>query len=143
MNAISFRDRRRRDGLSMTEMLVTIAITTVAMVGGVQIMSLANRQCKAVECRRVAGLEAGNIMEQIMTRPWEDIAPGQESICELSEACRQTLPDAKLRIAVEAEAADPGVRHITVEIDWQANAIHRGGPVRLVAWRYLNKEARP
>ena len=58
-----------------------------------------------------------------MTRPWEEIAPGEVSACELSEACRQTLPDAKLRVAIEAEATDPGARRITVEIDWQVNAL--------------------
>ena len=99
MNATSLRKRRRRHGLSMTEMVVTVAITTVAMVGGVQIMSLASRQCQMVENRRLAGLEAGNIMEQIMARPWEEIAPGEVSTFELSDACRQALPDAKLRVA--------------------------------------------
>jgi Tfp pilus assembly protein PilV len=143
MNATSLSKRRRRDGLSMTEMVVTVAITTVAMVGGVQIMSLASRQCRMVEDRRLACLEAGNIMEQIMARPWEEITPGDVSAFELSEACRQTLPDARLRVEIEAEATDPGARRITIEIDWQANALRRGEPVRLVAWRYLNKEARP
>jgi Tfp pilus assembly protein PilV len=86
MNATSLSKRRRRDGLSMTEMVVTVAITTVAMVGGVQIMSLASRQCRMVEDRRLACLEAGNIMEQIMARPWEEITPGDVSAFELSEA---------------------------------------------------------
>jgi hypothetical protein len=143
MNAMSLCYRHRRSGLSMTEMVVTVAITTVAMVGGVQIMSAANRQCQAVECRRLAGLEAGNVMEQIMARPWAQLAPGQAAVCELSHACRELLPDAKLRLQVAAEATDPAVRRITVEIDWQATPIHRSDPVRLVAWRYLTQEAKP
>lgn len=143
MHAISLRKRRRRRGLSMTEMIVTVILTSVAMVGGVKIMSLASHQCRTVDNRRLAGLEAGNVLEQVMARPWEEIVPGEATRFVLSDACRQTLPDAKLRVAVEAEAADPDARRITVEVDWQATALRRSQPVRLVAWRYLNKEARP
>ena len=127
----------------MTEMIVTLVITSVAMVSGVKIMALANRQCRMVENRRLAGLEAGNILEQVMARPWDEIVPGEASTFALSDASRQTLPDAKLRVVVEAEAADADARRITVEVDWQVTALRRREPVRLVAWRYLNKEAQP
>lgn len=143
MNTTFLRKQRLRNGLSMTELVVTVGITTIAMVGGVQTMFVAGRQCRMVENRRLAGLEVGNIMEQIMTRPWKEIAPGTELTFELSEACRRALPDAKLRVRIASEAADPSARCITVEMDWRANALRRGEPVRLVAWRYNSWETTP
>ncbi|NLX53561.1 MAG: hypothetical protein GXY58_00425 [Planctomycetaceae bacterium] len=143
MNTTCIHNRCRRGGFSMTEMVVTIGVATVAMVGGVQIMSLANRQCRAVECRRVASLEAGNIMEQLMARPWEELTPGQESFGTLSDVCQRLLPDASLDIDVSAETTDAAARRITVRIDWQVQGTHRSNPVRLVAWRYPNQETLP
>lgn len=132
-----------RRGLTMTEMIVTIALTSVAMAGGVKIMAVASRECSAVDCRRLASLEAGNILEQVMARPWDEMAPGQLANLALSDACGQTLPDARLRVAVDPEPTDANARRITVEIDWQTAAARRAVPVRLVAWRYVNAEARP
>jgi hypothetical protein len=137
MNTISFSDARgNRRGLSMAEMIVTIAVTSVAMIGGMQMIALSGRQFRAIEDRRLAGLEAGNLMEQVMLRPWEELTAEQLASLELSEACRQALPDVQLRISVDAGDAVPAAKRITIEIGWRVNAAHRGAPVRLVAWRF-------
>lgn len=143
MIPILFCKRHRRFGFSMAEMVVTVAITTLVMVGGLQLITLASRQGSAIENHRLASLEAGNIMEQIMCRPWDDVTSEGLSSLPLSEACRQALPAAGLHVAIDTDGADQDVRRITVQLDWAVNSVHRGKPVRLVAWRYRDREVQP
>jgi hypothetical protein len=143
MNASSLWKRRSRHGLSMTEMILTVMLTSAAMVGGAKLMAVAHQQGRLVDQRRLAGVEASNILEQVMAQPWQQITPGEQSAFGLSDAGRQLLPDAKVRVVVDPEPAQPEARRITVAIDWQVAAQRRGRPVRLVAWQYLNTEAQP
>ena len=135
--------RRRRFGISMTEMVVTVAITTLVMVGGLQLITLANRQGGVVENQRLACLEAGNIMEQIMCRPWDEVTAEGLSSLPLSEACRAALPEARLHVAIDTDGTDQDARRITVQLDWAVNSVHRSKSIHLVAWRYRHGEAQP
>ena len=98
--------RHRRSGVSMAEMIVTVAITMLVMVSGMQLITLAARQGGAIENHRLASLEAGNIMEQIMCRPWDEVTSEGLSSLPLSEACRQALPAASLHVAVDTDGTD-------------------------------------
>ncbi len=135
--------RYRRCGVSMAEMIVTVAITMLVLVSGMQLITLAGRQGTAIENRRLAALEAGNIMEQVMCRPWEEVTTESLSSLPLSETCRQALPAASLHVAVDPDGTDQDLRRITVQLDWAVNSVHRGQPVHLVAWRYRNREVQP
>lgn len=135
--------RYRRSGVSMAEMIVTVAITMLVMVSGMQLITLASRQGTAIENHRLAALEAGNIMEQVMCLPWEEVTAESLSSLPLSETCRQALPAASLHVAVDPDGTNQDLRRITVQLDWAVNSAHRGQPVRLVAWRYRNREVQP
>ncbi|MHB8969847.1 MAG: type IV pilus modification PilV family protein [Pirellulaceae bacterium] len=135
--------RHRRCGFSMAEMVVAVAITTLVMVGGLQLITLAARQGGAIENHRLASLEAGNIMEQIMCRPWDELTSEGLSSLPLSEACRQALPAASLQVAIDTDGTDQDARRITVQLDWAVNSVHRSKPVHLVAWRYREREVQP
>jgi hypothetical protein len=136
-------ERRRRLGISVAEMVVTMAITTLVLIGGLQLMTLATRQGTVMENHRLAALEAGNLMEQIMCRPWDQMTSEGLSSLPLSEACRQALPAARLHVAVDADGSDPEVQRITVQLDWSVTSEQRNKPVQLVAWRYRNRETQP
>jgi hypothetical protein len=127
----------------MAEMIVTVAITTLVMVGGLQLITLASRQGNAIENHRLASLEVSNMMEQIMSRPWEDMTSENLASLPLSESCGQALPAARLHVSIDTEGADQDVRRITVQLDWAVNSVHRGKPVHLVAWRYRDREVQP
>jgi hypothetical protein len=128
----------------MTEMVVTIAIVGAVMVGGVQLMAVTARHSREAENRQLATTEAGNVLEQVMTRPWNGVSPDSPALADLtlSDACRQALPDARLSVVVSPEADSPG-RRITVHIDWATNPAHRSQGIRLVAWRYPAQETQP
>ena len=99
MNATALHKRRRRRGLSMTEMVVTVAITTVAMVGAV-------RSCRWPTAKARHGGEPSPGLPGSGQHhgTGHDAALGENrprrmnAAFELSEACRQTLPDAKLHV---------------------------------------------
>jgi prepilin-type N-terminal cleavage/methylation domain-containing protein len=129
-----------RRGLSMAEVLVAVAVASVVMVCGMQLMFVAHRQGRTVDAQRVAWLEAGNLMEHVMARPWEDMHPDVLSSLALSDACRQALPDAILRVDALPDDTDPTALQITIEIQWRADASRPAVPVRLVAWRYRTLE---
>ena len=144
MNSNYLHNLKRRAAFSMTEMVVTLAITGAIMVGGAQLMTFATRHSRAVENHRLAATEAGNVMEQAMTRPWTEIAADGPALTDLtlSDTCRQALPDGRLSVTVVGEAGMPA-RRITVHIDWAVNATHRSQGVQLVAWRYPLQETQP
>jgi Tfp pilus assembly protein PilV len=129
-----------RRGLSMAEVLVAVAVTSVVLVCGLQLMFVAHRHGRTVDAQRVAWLEAGNLMEHVMTRPWEDMRGDALSSLALSDACRGILPDATLHVDVGHDDTAPAAVRITIEIQWQADAGRRAAPVRLVAWRYPPRE---
>jgi len=144
MNSNHLHKPKRHAAFSMTEMVVTIAITGAIMVGGAQLMTFAARHGREVDNRRLAAAEAGNVMEQTMTRPWIDIASDSPALAALtlSDTCRQALPDARLSVTV-ADETDTPARRITIHIDWAVNATQRSQGVRLVAWRYPLQETQP
>ncbi|MHB0956958.1 MAG: hypothetical protein ACYC6N_22475 [Pirellulaceae bacterium] len=135
--------RHRRSGLSMAEMVVTVAITMLVMVGGLQLITLTSRQGRTIENHRLARLEVANVMEQIMCRPWEEVTSEGLGSLPLSETCRQALPEAKLHVAIDADGTEQERRRIRVQLDWAVNSAHRNKPVQLVAWRYRERESQP
>ena len=127
----------------MSEVVIAVAITATAMVGIAQLMYLATRQHRVLERYSLAAIEAGNILEDLMSRPWNDLAAAESPAVALSEAFRQTAPEARLQVDVAPDGGSDDVRKITVRIHWQTAGQSQGQPVQLVAWRYRNQEATP
>ena len=144
MNSTFLFKPKHRTAFTMTEMIVAMAITRAIMVGGAQLMTFTARHGREVENRRLAATEAGNVMEQLMTQPWDTLIPDGPALSELtlSDTCRQVLPDSRLKVTVADDAASQA-RRITIHIDWATNATHRSPGVRLVAWRYPQQETQP
>ena len=108
-----------------------------------QVAALAARERRTIEQRTVAVWEAGNVMEELLSRRWADTAAEKLAALPLSETCRRILPDAQLRVDVVADGAASDCRRIAVRIDWRNAAGQRGVPVQLVAWKYRDEEAGP
>jgi len=140
----SHRVRRRASaGTTVVEAIVAlvIALAVLATVG--QLLSLAAGQRRATNQRATAVREAGNLMEHALARPWVEIRTEELTKLPLSASCRQGLPEAQVRWDVTEEDASAKAKRIRLAIDWQDSAGQRGDPVRLVAWRYADKEAQP
>lgn len=135
--------RRAPDGMTVVEAIVAmvIALAVLATVG--QLLALAAGQRRAASQRAAAVREAGNLMEEVMARPWVEVTPDKLAEVSLSESCRQCLPGAQLQWETTAEGEPAGAKRISLRIDWQDRAGQRGEPVRLVAWRYPDEEPKP
>ena len=136
MNFIRNNTRRRRPGLTLSELVIASAIAVTAMVGIAQLMYQVTRQYRVTSCHNLVSQEAANIMENLMSRPWSEIAAEEPPVIELSPACLQAVPQAQLELAIAAEEEQKDTRRITVQIHWQTHSTASTAPIQLVAWRY-------
>jgi hypothetical protein len=118
--------------------MVAMLIVGAVLVSITQVLAMAANQRRNSMQRSIATREIGNVMEALMTRPWEDLTPGRLANAPISELCRRHIPEARLRIDVTDEG-DAG-RRIDIQLDWHNATSQRGAPVRLVAWRFQNEE---
>jgi hypothetical protein len=106
--------------------------------GVAQLVGVVAHQRRVGQQKSVAQREAGNLMEDLMSRPWSELVPETTSNIGLSEECERCLPDAKLQVEITAE--DEETKRIQIQVDWLNAAQQRGEPVSLVAWRFRNGE---
>jgi hypothetical protein len=132
-----------RRGGTIHEAMMATAIASVVLVSVTQLVAMIARKHLAYERRTLATLEAGNVMEQLMSWRWAELTPDKLAALRLSDECRQRLPDARLRVQTTTDGQADGGRRIDVQIDWRNEANRQGEPIRLVAWRYRNEEAGP
>ncbi len=148
MNSHSSTRRHCRRGFCITELLIAVAVAITTMVGATQLMYHAARQYQRLSSQQLLAQEAANIMEDLMSRPWESITSSEPPQVGLSTACQQIVPAAKLRVTIEPESigpdtGEPEARRITIEIDSAGEPLPMQGPVRLVAWRFQDREVTP
>ena len=134
------RCRSRHSGLSAAEMVIAMAVAVSAMVCISQLMAVTARQNRALEQGAVAVREVGNVMEDLMSRPWDALTPGNPPSIELSQECRDLLPDVQLSVEISSKEEVSGAKRISLGIDWLATEKKRREPVRLVAWRTQERE---
>ena len=115
-------------------------IVGAVLVSITQVLAMAASQRRSSMQRTMATREVGNLMEDLMSRPWEDLTPEQLADIPLSESCRRHMPEAKLQIDVTDEDDSEAGRRIDIQLDWPNAAAQRGVPVRLVAWRFHREE---
>ena len=136
MNFIRNNKTLRRPGLTLSELVIASAIAVTAMIGIAQLMYQVTRQYRVTVCRNLVSQEAANIMEDLMSRPWNEITAEEPPAIELSPACLQAVPDAQLELAIAAEEEQEDSRRITIQIHWQTHSTTPTAPTQLVAWRY-------
>lgn len=122
---------------------MAMAIASVVLVSVVQLVALIARQQRTHQRRALAALEAGNLMELVMSWHWDDLTPERLTALRLPDGSREWLPGAQLRVQAATEGSGGECRRIEVQVDWRHEARRFGEPVRLVAWRYRNQEAGP
>jgi hypothetical protein len=136
------RRQQRRKGFLLHETIMAIVVVTAVIVGACQLLQLVAAQRRTAEYRAIAVLETANVMEDLLSRRWDELTPEATDI-ELSPLCRERLPAPEMRIDLASENGDANSRRIRVEMDWQNSSGQRGQPIRLVAWRYRSMEVRP
>jgi Tfp pilus assembly protein PilV len=143
MNTTTYRQRRTRRGTSIAEVSMAVVIASLVMIGIAQLLAMTARQHRVMDRRFRADLEAANVMEDLLSRSFEEIAAETQPKIELSEVFRSALPDANLDIQIAPDDESDDVRRLTVRIDWQNTAQQRTRPVQLVAWKYRQESSQP
>lgn len=131
-----------RRGATVSEAIVGMVIAIAVLAAVTQLLALASHQQRIAAQRAVAVREAGNLMEDLMSRPWADVTAEKTAVIALSDSCRETLPGGRLQVSVASED-QPAAKRIGIRIDWQNPSGQRGEPVRLSAWRYPDQEPKP
>ena len=133
--------RRSRAGFVLHEAMLALALAMAILAGLTQLLGMVAQQRRLARQQVIAMAEAGNLMEDLASRRWNDIAPEQVASLALSEECQRSLPSGKLHVDVVAE--DQDTKRISLRIDWRAASGRRGEPVRLVGWIYRSEEVGP
>ena len=133
--------RDGRAGFVMQEAVLALGVAIVVIVGVAQLLAAVSRQCRLAQQRAVVVQEAGNVLEDLMSRTWEQITEEQLAAVKLSEDCRRWLPDAALRVELNSE--DEDTKRISVHIDWQPAAGQPGRAVGVSGWKVRAEEVRP
>lgn len=126
------------NGFILKEAIMALALSTTLVVGAAQLLVTVAHQRRSASQYAMAVREAGNLMEDLASRPWADTTAQRLSSVQLSEECRRCLSDAKLQVDVEEESHD--ARRIHLAIDWCRTSGSRGEPVRLVGWKFREQE---
>jgi hypothetical protein len=134
--------RAHRGGATVPEAIVGMVIAIAVLAAVAQLLALASQQRRVAAQRAAAVRAAGNLMEDLMSRPWADVTAEELAAVALSESCQHNLPGGRLQVAVASEDESTAKR-IGIRIDWQNPSGQRGEPVRLTAWRYPDQEAKP
>lgn len=122
---------------------MALLLVTVALGGAAQLLGLVSQQRLVAQRRETAQRETGNLMERLMTRPWEEVTAEGLAEEQLPDACLDVLPGARLRVEVTSPDEADDVKRIHLQTDWLTKAGRRVRPVQLVAWRFRAEEAVP
>ena len=132
MKNINTTSQKSRRGFSLLEMIVALvllgAVTTI-VIPALGWMGVENRLSLQ---RQEAAQGLGNLMDELTSRPYEQLTSDAAENLELPEALRNQLPGAKLK--VEISGTEPGVKRIRMELGWNQRNGRPIAPMRLTAW---------
>ena len=132
---------KRRRGFGLIEMAVTGVLIVVSMTVTVQVVGWIALERKAVERRERALLEAENLLERIVSRPWDELTTESMSKSRVSETTAGFLRSPTLNVNVTSVDDAPARKKVAVEIRWLDRSGRPEAPVRLAAWVYRRGEA--
>lgn len=140
-------DRRctvsRRRGSVSHEAVLAVALAITVLVGVAQMLALVSQERRAADLQNTANREAGNVMESLMSRPWNQLTPEAVADWPLSEVCRRRLPNAQLTIEIASPQDTPDAKRIQIGVHWHSPKAASNNAVNLVAWRYRTEETVP
>jgi hypothetical protein len=124
---------------------MALAIVATAIGFLAQAVGSTYAQHKAARLQAVAQLEAGNLLEQLMSRPWDALSSEKKNWEELAvTALAETLPRGQARVLIDLEGGELPAKRITVVIETlDSPGRPRTVLAQLVAWKYRDLERSP
>ena len=129
-----------RRGSMLLEVCVAIFVLAAAMVAVSQFLAVAAQQQRTLGQTALAIREAANVMEHVMSRPWDGITAESVASLKLSSEATRRLRRCRLRIDVTAAKPTPTSKQVVVHIDWLDRAGQRNEGVQLAAWKHQLKD---
>ena len=136
------RHCQKRRGMTIMELLVSLVILGAAMATLVQLVTLAARQRRSLDQRRVALQEVANQAERLALLAWDETTPEKLKTWQPSADLVAALPRATCQVSVRDESGEPPRRCIRLEVVWTNAAGQEVEPVTLTLWKF-GPEAQP
>jgi len=134
-----------RRGFGLVEMAVSGALFAAMVVIAAQLVGWIALDRKATARRERATRLVANVMERVLSRPWTEITT--EPLAPLARSATEGKPNSAGSLTIEVAPAPAldgrGVKKITVEVRWPDRSKVAESPVRLIAWTFEPKGARP
>jgi prepilin-type N-terminal cleavage/methylation domain-containing protein len=134
----------KRRGFTLLEIMVAAVLLAAAATISVEIVLLSATAQRAAARQHMAAREAANVMERLMAMPYDELTPEAARRAKLAKPAADALPEAKLDVAVE-EGRDAGVpsKRVKITLSWSTTSATPLASVRLAAWRFDAREAKP
>ena len=129
-----------RRGMTLLELAVAGALLGTLMVVCLQLLSATAEQRRAADQRQFALVEVEIAMERLAARPWAELTPQAVAPPSLSPSVQRRLPAAEWQIEVTLPSGEPLAKRIAVSLRWQDHAGQFMQPVRIVTWRWKERE---
>lgn len=126
----------RRSGFTVMELTVATIMLGMILAVTVKFVTAMSARRLAVEHEQAAIREAGNVMERLASRPWDQLSPESVRDLQLSDEARQTLPGAELQVRLATPEKEGDPKQIAVEIRWPERSDGPPRTVRVAAWKY-------
>ena len=126
----------------MVETAVALVVLAAAMVALAQLVTLAGRQRRQSEERRIALQEVANQAEQLALLRWEDVAADKLRTWQASPELAAAIPHAACQISVSEEPGSPAGQRIQLRVAWTNAAGQEVEPAELTIWKFAT-EAQP
>ena len=137
------RERFKTAGFSLVEVIAASAVLAACFLLATQMMNAVARQRRSTAQREVALAEAGNQMERLTLRPWDELTAEALAEVKLSELATEQLPGGELKLAVSTTAGEPAGKRLQLEIRYRMENGQFIAPVRLVSWIYRPSKGTP
>ncbi len=129
---------RSRNGFALQESMMAVALALAGVAGMAQLLATVACERRTARQHAAAVQEAGNLMEDLASRRWNEISTEKLASAGLSEPCRRALPGATLRVEVSSEDQDG--KRIHVCIGWRTASGEAAE--ELTAWKFHGQEAK-
>lgn len=132
----------KRNGFTIAETAVAIAILGVALGVGLQIVSATAAAEARLHRRQLAIQETQNQLERIEMLSWDELTEEASKSLVPSDAAKEQLKAVQVTLRVEGEAhvgkaeETPQAKRVVVTLTWQEPKHEKASTVRLVTWRF-------
>ena len=130
----AYRQPELRNGFTVLEILAVLGCLSIVLVVLAEIGLLSAHE-RMRGAQRQDALEAAiNILEEAQAARWDALTPAWADERRLPGSLAQWLDQGRLTVRVEAEAARPALKKVTVQIDWRLTTGTAARPVVFSGW---------